>query len=382
MARIIVGAYLVRYPLGGMMSNALEYVSGFAKLGHDVWVVERATHPGACFDPSRGQMTDDPAFGCRATDTLLERFGLGGRWCFVDVDGGCHGLRQEILDELFRTADVFVDYGAHGAWAEKAQACGATVLIDGEPGYNQVRMLRAADDGEVLPTYDAYFTNGRNVGTARSDAPSAGIEWQPIFHPVDVDRFPGPPPLPTGGPFTTIMNWQSHATMRWGGRVLHQKDVEFARFVDLPRRVSVPVEVAAAGKRVPHDELRAAGWRVVDAHRVTWTYDRFRSYLDASRGEFGVVKHVFRELRTGWFSDRSAAYLANGRPVVLQETGWSDHLPTGDGLFAVDDVESAAAAIEAIEREPQRHAAAARDVARSYLDPSVVLPAVLRAAGC
>jgi hypothetical protein len=169
------------------------------------------------------------------------------------------------------------------------------------------------------------------------------------------------------------MNWQSYGPVTYNGQVYGHKDVEFEKFIDLPQQTAVPLEAAVSGNQTPRERLRRAGWRLRDAHAVTASFDSFRDYLAASRGEFGVCKNGFVATHSGWFSDRSAAYLANGRPVVLQETGFSAHLPCGRGLFAVQTADEAAAALEAIRGDYDRHARWARDVATEHLEASRVL---------
>src|SRR4051812_42816945 len=263
MARIVLGSYMARYPLGGMMSWVLQYLVGFDRLGHDVRFVERADYPDACFDPRSGEMTDDGAYGAAVVEELLASVGLPRRSCFVDYRGRCHGIAVE---EAFAGADVFVDMGTHGAWAEEAQQAGLRVLVDGEPGFTQARMER----GERPAEYDAHFTTGRNVGTPASSAPTAGRDWRPIFHPVAPELF-DVAPAPPGAPFTTVMNWRSHDRVEWQGRVYGHKDLEFERFRDLPAMVKTPVEAAIAGP-APADDLRASGWRLRDGHATTISF--------------------------------------------------------------------------------------------------------------
>jgi hypothetical protein len=125
------------------------------------------------------------------------------------------------------------------------------------------------------------------------------------------------------------------------------------------------------------EQLRAAGWRVRHAHEATGSFDAYQAYIAASQGEFAVCKHVCVATNVGWFSDRAAAYLASGRPVVMQETGFSRHLPCGRGLFAVRTAEEAAAAIDEIDADWERHASWARELALEYLDTGKVLPVLL-----
>jgi glycosyltransferase involved in cell wall biosynthesis len=177
------------------------------------------------------------------------------------------------------------------------------------------------------------------------------------------------------------MNWQSHERIEFDGRTYGQKDLEFARFVELPRLVKCVMEVAVAGRRVPQVELSSNGWTISDAEKVTKTYDSYHAYIVGSLGEFSVCKNVFVDMRTAWFSDRSAAYLAAGRPVVLQDTGFSEHLPCGRGLFAVSNPEEAANAIDEILSDYPAHAHSAREIAEEYLDASKLMGRLLTDVG-
>jgi len=370
-ARIVVGSWVVRYPLGGNLSWALQYLVGFHRLGHDVYLVEKSGWPGSCFDPVKGVMSDDCSYGTRVVSELLDRFGLADRWCYVDSDDRYHGMSRQQVESVFASSDVFIDMGAHGSWDREAVSAGARVLIDGEPGFTQMKM----DAGRAMhgaSTYDHHFTTGRSIGTTHSPAPSAGRDWKWLYHPVNVDLF-DVVPAPADAPFTTVMNWQSYEPFLYRGRSYGHKDQEFEAFLDLPRLTDEPLEVAVSGEDVPEDRLRASGWRVVDGHAVTRSYDSFIAYLSASRGEFSVCKEGYVRLSTGWFSDRSAVYLANGRPVILQDTGWSRYLPTGEGLFAVRSADEAAAAIHDVAGDHRRHSRAAREIAGEYLDAPKML---------
>jgi hypothetical protein len=376
MLRILVGSWMVRYPLGGNLSWTLQWLVGFHRLGHDVYLVEKSGYPNSCFDPDRDAMGDDCSAGATAVDALLTRFGLAGRWCYVDAAGAYHGLSRNQAQEVIASADLFVDLGTHGAWLPDLPARCRRVVVDGEPGATQMKWERKAAAGEALPEYDFYYTNGANVGTPASDAPTAGRMWRGLFNPVVPDLFDGPAP-PPAAPFTTVMNWRAHRPVTFRGREYGQKDAEFRRFLGLPRLAAVPLEVAVAGKTCPREELLAHGWAVRQGHEVTVTFDAYRDYLRSSRGEFGVCKNVFVATNSGWFSDRSAAYLGAGRPVVLQDTGFSAHLPCGRGLFAVRSPEEAAAALQEIVGDYPSHSRWARELAAGHLDARCVLRRLL-----
>ncbi|NND04612.1 MAG: hypothetical protein HKN91_17695, partial [Acidimicrobiia bacterium] len=349
-------------------------------LGHDVFFVEKADYANACFDPVRNVMSDECTYGIAVGAQLLKRFDLADRWCFVDAAGSYHGMDRTAIGQVFGDADLFIDMGTHGAWLEEAQASGRRVLIDGEPGFNQIKMLQKLEAGQRLDRYDMYFTNGLNLGTARSAAPTAGLTWGHIVHPVVMDMWESVMPPAVGAPFTTLMNWQSHEPVQFRDVAYGQKDVEFQKFVGLPRLMDSPPVVAVSGPSVPIEHLRDEGWIVQSGKEVAASYDSFRQLIARSCGEFTVCKNVFVALRTGWFSDRSAAYLASGRPVVMQDTGFSSHLPTGEGLFAVEDVDGAAAAMEEIQRRPEFHQMRAREIANDHFDAKIVLNRVIDAA--
>lgn len=376
MARIVLGGYMVRHPLGGSLSSSLQWLVGFRRMGHDVYFVEKSGWANGCYDPAKDVMSDDCSYGVRTLYKLLARFGLEDRWCFVDCKGCYHGLSRERIETIFRSADVFVDRGAHGAWLDEATQAGLRVYFDGEPGMRQIMMENSLADGETLPEYDFYFTTGRNIGTAQSTAPTADKVWYPIAHPIVVDLF-SPRPVEDGAAFTTVMNWQSYKPVQFCGEIFGHKDMEFEKFMDLPRRVQVPMEVAVSGKKLPTDRLRREGWRVRDAHQVTISVDSYWEYIACSRGEFTVCKNGYVKANTGWFSDRGSAYLASGRPVIQQDTGFSTHLPCGEGLMAVRTSEEAAAAIEEIVGDYERHSKRAREIALEHLDATKVLGGML-----
>lgn len=382
MARILVSVCMVRYPLGGMICNSLQWLYGLHRLGHECYILEKANYPNACFNPLAGTMDDNGAYGLAVVSALLARIGLENRLCFVDYHDNYHGLAQAEVDALFRKADLYIDYGNHGAWLQEASSTQCRIFVDGEPGYRQIQLVNeeAASGRNPLLGYHYYYTVGQNIGTAKSCAPTGGFQWRHVFHPICIDLFKVVP-ASAGAPFTTVMNWQSHTPIPYKGAIYGQKDLEFEKFLSLPRLTSAVLEVAVGGHQVPTERLLAAGWRLRSAHDVTISYDSFLHYICKSQGEFSVCKNVFVATNSGWFSDRSAAYLASGRPVVLQETGFSGHLPCGRGLFAVKDAAQAAEAIRSIEKDYQKHSQWAREIANEHFDSAKVWGRVLSEVG-
>jgi len=375
MARVIVSAYVVRLPLGGYHSWILQWLLGFKRLGHDVWFVEKSGWAQSCIDPATWKGSDDCTAGVAAWHAVLSRFGLGDRWCFVDAAGTYHGASRSDIEAVFRSADLFLNHMPDCEWAEECQWVGHRAFIDGEPGMTQVRIIGQSELGRPMMAYDSYHSVGLNVGTPASRVPTVGREWQPIFDPVLPDLFDAGDP-PGDAPFTTVMAWKAHPDFEFGGVTYGSKYLEFPKIADLPSRTSAPLELAVSGL-MPIPALKAAGWRVRDSVEATRTFDQWRDYIAHSRGELTICKNYFVAMNTGFFSDRSAAYLASGRPVIMQDTGFSAHLPVGEGLFAFRTADDAVAAVEAVQADYPRHSRAAREIAREYLDAGIVLGRLL-----
>ena len=379
MATIVVGSYMVRYPLGGNLSWALQYLTGLKDLGHDVYMVEKYVHEESCYNPGLKQMTDDCTYGVKTVSELMWRFGLEKNWCFVERGEHYHGLSKDRIEDIIRNADLFIENGSHGVWAEELETSKAKrVYIDVDPAFTQIKFFHKKRRGEDLPDFDFFFTNGWNIGKPNNVIPTCGIEWQYIFNPVNPRLF-HVEEASSAGSYSTIMNWKSYTEeAKLNGIVYGHKDQEFEKFMMLPSKVEASMDVAIANApQHKHRALTENGWTIHNAQEVTSSYDTFMQYLASCRGEFSVVKHMYAATSSGWFSDKSAAFLASGRPVVLQETGFSEYLPVGEGLFAVNTLEEAKDAIEQIESDYARHSAKAREIAHEYLDAKKVLRDVL-----
>ncbi len=373
MATIIIGSYMVRYPLGGNLSWALQYLVGFKELGHDVYMVEKSAYPNSCYDPVKQVISDDCTYGVQVVSELLGNYGLEDKWCFVDAANVYHGLSKTRINEVFKNADLYIDSGAHGTWEEEAALAHSTVYIDVDPAYTQIRFDYASTHNIYLSAYDYYYTNGMNVGKVGNIIPTVGIDWRYIFNPVCIQLFERKKPSPKA-PYSTIMNWKSYDDVKYNGITYGQKDIEFEKFKTLPQIVNAPLEIAVSGLHPEKEkELKEKGWSINDAQRVTFSFNSFQEYLANCRGEFSVCKNMYTATCSGWFSDKSAAYMASGRPVIVQETGFSKYLPVGEGLFAVSNVNEAKDAIDNIESNYDRHCNKAWELANEYLEAKKVL---------
>jgi len=198
--------------------------------------------------------------------------------------------------------------------------------------------------------------------------PTGAFTWHKTWQPITMDDWRVA--LAPRDRFTTVMTWQIESFADVGGN----KDQEFVRVIELPSRTSQRFELAING---PQQLLREHGWDTVDAMAVSRTPSGYRDFVQGSKAEFGVAKHTYVVNRTGWFSDRTECYLAAGRPALVQDTGWTAHLPSGEGLLAFTGMQDAIDGIDRINADYDRHARRAHEIARAHFDARVVLPALL-----
>jgi hypothetical protein len=380
MAKIVVAGYIVRFPMGGLVWTHLQYVLGLARLGHQVHFLEESGWPDACYDVARSVMSDDPSYGVAYLARLMNRFGLGDRWAFRDRSGRFYGLSREAVDQVIAEAEVLINISGL-SWFDAFDRVPCKLFIDENPVFTQIR----AAEGDawlrgLLEKHDLLFTYGGNVGRPGCPLPTAGYEWLPARQPLVMELWPFTY-TPTAERFTTVMSLRPYEPIEYQGQVYGHKDVEFARFLDLPRHTPQPLEVAVSLSDQQQETLREAGWHWVDAVAVSRDVDRYRAYIRGSRGEFSIAKNAYVHSRSGWFSDRSASYLACGKPVLLQDTGFGNWLPTGQGLLAFTTLDQAVEGLARINADYEAHCRAARRLAEEHFDSHRVLRELLHLAG-
>ena len=378
----IVATYLVRYPLGGHVLSQLHYLLGLQRLGYEVVAVEHFGWSQACYDPRGGTMTDDPSYGLSQIRPIYERVGLK-KWCYIDAAGRFHGLTGDQLRQLCRDSALLLSL-ASVTWTEEFYDCSKRVFLDTDPGFTQFgippKPARSCSGYASPWDFQFHFTIGERIGKPDCPIPLHGLNWRPTRWPIVLDLLPQRY-TPDAKYFTTVMSWCARKVIVYKGVEYAQKDLEFVKFIDLPKRVGSVFEIALAGPNAPRERLAAAGWRIADPLQVTATPWSYIAYLGQSRGEFTVAVNLEVKARSGWIGDRTAAYLASGKPVVFQDTGFSEIFPCGEGLFAFKDVDDVVAAIETIGEDYARHCRAARGIAEEYFDSNKILGALLRECG-
>jgi hypothetical protein len=378
--RIAVLGYVIRGPLAGFASYHLQYLIGLAELGHDVYFFEDSDDYPSCYDPARDVTDTDPGYGLRFAQRAFDWAGLGHRWAYYDAHASrWHGPSADRALEICAGSDLVLNVGGLTPMRPWFLEIGARALVDLDPVFTQIRHLTDPDARGRALEHTGFFTVGENVGRARAAGPTDGLPWQPTRQPVVLDRWPVTTP-PAEGKFTTVMLWDSYSAREFGGQRYGMKSDSFSDFVDLPARVGPVLEVAVGSASAPLDLLRRKGWAVRDSRQPTrdqWTY---QDYIQRSKAEFSVAKHGYVVSRSGWFSDRSVAYLASGRPTLVQETGFSDWLAAGRGVVPFSTPEEAARGIEEIQGRYRLHGQAAREIAEAYFDARKVLPPLVEAA--
>lgn len=370
MARLVVVEDLAGSAVvgrGGHAFHVLHFLEGFRRLGHDVLFVEflaEEPSPGAVayfedvisgwWNPRRGALLGGSAERSYAGASVAEVAGFAA------------------------SADAVVDLAAHyrpDPWP-LLSSIRPRILVEQDPGYTHL-WAADGDPGHVFGEHDVHFTVGLNVGGPRSAIPTSDIAWRPLPPPVIVDWW-GSDGSVRADRFTTVGAWRDYGYLEWEGGLLGPKVEEWEKFIDLPQRAGEPLELTLAidPEDPDRERLLAHGWRLEDPSRVA-TPQRYRDYVTGSLGEFSCAKGGYVGTRSGWFSDRTASYLAAGRPAVVQATGFEDVLPTGEGLFAVRDVDEAVAAMREVRRDYERHSHAAREIARAHLDAETICARLL-----
>jgi hypothetical protein len=367
--RIVVSGSIAQYALGGMTWHHLQYVLGLRRLGHDVYYLEdTGTNP---YDARLRTLLDDPRRNVTFLARLMSRFGLQDRWAYCHLHDDWMGLSGRQTKSILDSSDLLLNVS--GVMSRPLAYRGAPRLayIDTDPVFNQLRLT----DGDtafrkLVEAHDVHFSFGEKLSKSAS---APGPRWIATRQPVVLSEWHSR--ADRRDVFSTVMTWRTRKK---------DKEKQLLRFVALPALIgSRMLEVALTpGPKAqpPVELLRSRGWRVVDPYDVCPDLDSYRSYIESSMGEWSAAKSGYVRGKPGWFSERSACYLAAGRPVVVEDTGFSSVLPVGEGVVTFSTVEEAAAGIRDVSANYARHSRAAREIAREYFDSDRVLAALLERA--
>jgi hypothetical protein len=373
---------IATFPVGGVAWDYGQYALGLERLGFEVWYLEDTGVYS--YDPRRGLYTEDFSYGVEFLQGALASLSpaLADRWFVRGFDGTTFGAQEADVADLVADADIFLNVSGACVLREEYLPNPCKILIDTDPGWNHFVVFPRDDHpagARGFQAHDVFTTYAGLIGRPECALPTFGLVWHPTRPPVVADRWQARPP---GERWTTVLSWDNYGSpIEHGGATYGSKAPEFAKIESLPGRVAAKLEVAAGGVKPPVERWRTLGWSVRDSATVSASPGDYRRYVEGSRGELSVAKNVYVATRSGWFSCRSACYLAAGRPAVVQDTGFSELLDTGTGLVPFSDLDGAASALAAVERDYDEHSRAARAIAEEHFDAAVVLGELLERAG-
>jgi hypothetical protein len=357
---------------GGMQWLNLHYAAGLRALGFEVFWLDVLGAPKKGARRSLDTMVD----GFRAQ---CEQFGLGDHWAVLYDNHKVFGMTECSLRSLCSDAALLINLCGALKDNELLRRIQRRAYFDLDPGFTQIWAHEWDMD---LSKHNLFFTVGLNVGQPDFVIPLRGIEWQTFTPPVALEYWPAQTDTNAAN-FTTIGQWRGQYAV-WKEEMYGPKSDEFLKFVELPRKTPQPIELALLIHETETEDLAALrknDWQLVNPHEVAGGRDGFRSYIQRSRAEFSVAKHGYVKTRSGWLSDRTACYLASGRPVLVQDTGIGKHLPTGKGLLTFTTLEEAVQGIESINADYTTHSVAARKLAEEKLAAPKVLQSILDRVG-
>jgi hypothetical protein len=380
--KIIVFGILFWYPLAGVTFQFLHYLLGLRRLGYEVYYVEDSGR--WIYDPQLNDLSPDATANVEAIAPILKQHGFGDRWVFRGAyDGGrTYGMSESALAELYKTADAFLNVTGAQELRDEHLRVPRRIYVESDPFASQVKVAKGEESMiRTLSQHDTLFTFGESVGSPDCLVPVEKFKWLPTRQPVEMQLWDGP--SAGGDKYTTITTWHNKGKdLEYRGDTwFWTKDREFEKILELPQTCSVKLEMATKLPPEVSERVSRHGWSVRDSVELSRSIDLYSQYIFNSRGEFTVARDQYVRPLTGWFSDRSACYLAAGRPVITQETGFSRHLPTGKGLFGFTTMQDIVRAVEAIESDYAGHCRAAKEIAHEYFATEKVLASLMERAG-
>jgi len=378
--KILLGGMIAKVPgQGGLTWVVLQYLLGLQRLGHEVHFVELVAtsdlKPGGVSLPD----SDNAAYFAG----VAKRFGLQGAVSLLDASTGeSTGKSLPELRVYSSECDLLLNLSGLLNDERFFSRIPVRAYIDLDPAFTQLwKCEQGMDVG--MAGHNRFVTIGMNLGTRECAIPTLGISWIKTLPPLVLANWPVAKQRPELG-LTTVANWRGYGSIDYGGVFYGQKAHSLRPYFEAPTRTSASFELALSihpEEKNDLEQLRKFGWHLLDPSRVAATPDAFQGFIQESRAEFGIAKSGYVASNCGWFSDRSLCYLASGRPVIAQETGFSTHLPTGKGLFAFESMEDLLDRIEQVDADYEAQCQAAREIAENYFDSDIVLDALLHQLG-
>ncbi|MCP9931007.1 hypothetical protein KBY82_09440 [Cyanobium sp. AMD-g] len=369
--------YIVRGPVGGMTWHHLQYVIGMMRLGHDVVFVEDSDDYPSCYNPVHGDTSEDASYGIAYATEIFVRLGIPDCWTYYDAH--THqwlGPASSSIQAFLSSADILVDVSGVNPVRSWMMSIPVRILIDTDPVFTQIKHLSRPVDLERAAKHTHFFSFGENIGSPYCSIPDDGFIWLRTRQPIVLDLWPSVP-LNPNSLFTTVMQWDSYKEESYQNVLYGMKSQSFSPYMALPKSCHASLELALGSSTAPRSKLQSFGWSLRDPLEVTKTPWTYQAYIAESKAEFSVAKHGYVVSNSGWFSERSACYLASGRPVITQDTGFSSWLTIGHGVIAFTSFDEAVHGIEQINNNLSMHHHAALEIAAEFFDSGKVLEDLL-----
>jgi hypothetical protein len=376
--RIVVLGYIVRAPYGAICWHHFQYVLGFIKLGHEVLFIEDSDdYPGY---HNYHSTETAKSHGLAFTNTLFERYGLKDKWTYQDsLSGEWYGVSKQKALDFCSKADIVFNLSGINPVREWWFKIPCRVYLDTDCAFTQIKFLQDKTLLELAQSHTSHFSLGENIGEPDCTVPHAGFDWKTTRQPVVLDVWKLASFTPSAK-WTTIMHWDSYPALEYNGRSYGMKSQAFAEYLSLPKQMpDEQFELGVKCNDETAEKLKSNGWEIVDPlipTKTPWTY---QEYIANSKGEFSVAKHGFAVSKCGYLSERSLNYMASGKPVVIQDTGFSKVYPTGEGLFSFSSMEEVVEAITRVNYNYELQCRKAREIVEEYARSSLVLDNFLRA---
>jgi len=381
--RIVVMGFMGSMPIAGVIWQHVHYVVGLQRLGHDVYYIEDSAR--LPYNPETFEVTNEFDYAARLLSRLSREFEFKTRWAFCAryLPGNpTAGLPLQKIRQLYREADAILNVCGTQEFNDDLLVSDRILYIESDPGVEQIKIDKKVKSTiEYLRRHRALFTFGENIGTKSFPVPRHGFRWLPTRQPVVTDLWKTERTPAGAAMFTSVANWSTSGLKDiWWRRekYLWSKSREFLRFVAAPAKAGETFELAT---NIDDDALcrrfERNGWRLRCPLQMSVDYWLYRDYIQRSKGEFTVAKDQYVRLNTGWFSDRSACYLAAGRPVITQETGFTKICGGKAGLLSFRSVDEIVDAAKQINRDYAKHSRAAYDIAREFFEAENVLKSIL-----
>jgi len=380
--KIVVSGILFWYPLAGVTYQFLHYLIGLRRLGYEPCYIEDSGR--WVYDPRLNDLSPEAEGNIETVLPALKQHGFDDCWAFRGryPGGKCYGMSESQIDSLYRQADAFLNVTGAQELRDEHRSMKRRIYVESDPFASQVKVAKG-DQGmiDTLAGHDTLFSFGENLGAPDCDVPVEKFQWLPTRQPVAMELWNGS--VTGGSTYNTITTWHNKGKdIEWRGSTWYwTKDREFTKFIDLPTRRPLQMELAATVGEDVKQLLKKHGWRQTDSIAISRDSDVYGDYIQRARGEFTVARDQYVRPKTGWFSDRSACYLAAGRPVITQETGFSKFLPTGKGLFGFQTTVDILEALDKIESDYEGNCRAAREIAAEYFAAEKVVGSLMQRAG-